>query len=199
MAELSISSVDELIMYLQSMCPLPFSEGLVERLKGIVRHRMVKRNEFLLRVGEVAEHIYFIQKGVLRCYYEGKKQEVTSWILREGDVVVSVQSFYGQKLSVENIQSIDESAVFYILRDELEEIYLEYPEFNYLGRVLTIRYLVFWNMQLYNLRMRVSEERFRLFMDSEDAALLLRVPFKFLASYLAMTPDTFSRMKNSRH
>ncbi|MBS1664720.1 MAG: Crp/Fnr family transcriptional regulator [Bacteroidetes bacterium] len=192
-----ISSVDELIAYLKSICALPFSDGLEKRLRKVVRCKAVARNEFLLKVGEVSGHIYFIQKGVLRCYYETKKGDVTSWVLKEGDIVVSVQSFYHQKPSIENIQAVEEAVVFYISYDELEELYREFPEFNFIGRVLTIKYLIFWNMQLYNLRMREAKERFQLLIEGEDSALFNRVSQQILASYLGMTEHTFSRMKKS--
>lgn len=197
MAEL-ISSVDDLIMYLQSICPLPFSEGLVEHLRKVVKSRVIPRNDFLLAEGDVSRDIYFISEGLLYCYYlKEDGTRVTSWLLKEGDVVVSIPSFYDQVISIENIQAIEETKAFYISYEELWGLYLKSHEFGLVGIILTVKYLKFWNLQLYNLRMRTLRERYELLVQGSDSDLLNRVPQKILASYLDMLPETFSRKKNN--
>jgi CRP-like cAMP-binding protein len=189
-------SVVELIDYLESMSGFKFSDGLRQHLVDIVRSKSVKKLSYLLEQGSVARHIYFIKRGILRCFYQHEDgSEVTAWILREPNVVVAVNSFYKQQPSFEIIQALVDTDVFYISFDELENVYARFPEFERVGRLLTIEYLIFWSMQLFNLRMRSNSERFELwYKDNED--LLQHVQQKFVASYLDMEPETFSRMKN---
>ena len=52
--------------FLDSIYPLP--AGLREELKGLVKFRKLEKGEYLLRAGEVCRHIYFVGKGLLRCY-----------------------------------------------------------------------------------------------------------------------------------
>jgi CRP-like cAMP-binding protein len=186
--------MEELLAYLYKHYPHPLSGDLLLRLHMVVKSRIVKKKDFLLKEGAIARYIYFIRSGLLRCFYTKGEKEVTSWLLKEDNVVVAVLSFYDQHAGFENIQAVEETEVLYISYDELEMIYKEYPEFNYIGRVLTIEYLKFWTMQLYNLRMCTARERFKLLM-KEDTDLFLRVPQIYLASYLGMIPETFSRMK----
>lgn len=185
--------MEHLLAYLNSIYPL--SESLVEHLRQIVGRRKIKQGDFLLEAGSISRYLYFIEKGALRCFYLKGKTEVTSWILKETDVVVSVHSFYDQEESFEYIQSLEDTVVFYLSYEELEGIYKEFIEFNFIGRVLTIKYLKFWTMQLYNLRMRTAKERFTLLL-ADSPELFLRVQQRYLASYLNMLPETFSRMKN---
>jgi len=191
-----IGSVVELIDYLESLSGFKFSDGLRQHLVDIVRGKSVKRLSYLLEQGNVSRHIYFIRRGILRCFYRHEDAtEVTAWILREPNVVVAVNSYYKQQPSFEIIQALVDTDVFYISFNELENVYVRFPEFERVGRLLTIEYLIFWSMQLFNLRMRSNSERFELwYKGNED--LLQQVPQKFVASYLDMEPETFSRVKN---
>jgi CRP-like cAMP-binding protein len=191
-----IGTVADLIDYLEAQSGIKFSEGLRQLLLNIVCKKSVKKLGYLLEKGQVSRHIYFIRRGILRCYYHHDDgTEVTAWILREPNVVVAVNSYYKQRPSFEIIQAMVDTEVFYISYQELEDIYIRYPEFERVGRLLTIEYLIFWSMQLFNLRMHDQRERFELwYKDNED--LLQHVPQKVVASYLDMEPETFSRIKN---
>ncbi len=193
-----ISSVEDLIAFLCSFLRST-PAGLEEHLKNIIGTVNVKKKDYLLKEGVVANHIYFIQKGILRCFYKKKNDvEVTAWVFQEPNIVVAVNSFYKRVESFENIQAMVDTVAFYISYDQLEELYLKYPAFERVGRLLTIEYLIFWWMQLFGLRMLTSAERFDLwYKDNSD--LLLCVQQKFFASYLDMLPETFSRMKNRKN
>jgi CRP-like cAMP-binding protein len=193
-----VSSVEDLIAYLFSFLRSS-PDGLEEHLKKIIGTIKVKKMDYLLKEGAIANHIYFIKKGILRCFYKKKNDiEVTAWVFQEPNVVVAVNSFYKREKSFENIQAMVDTEAFYISYDQLEELYLKYPAFERVGRLLTIEYLMFFLMQLFGLRMHTSAERFDLwYKDNSD--LLLYVQQKFLASNLDMLPETFSRMKNRRN
>jgi len=190
-----IGSVIDLIDYLSSLSGLKFSPDLRDHLFSVVRSRSVRKLEFLLEEGEISRHIFFIRRGILRCYYRHENgTEVTAWLLREPNVVVAVNSFYKQKQSFEIIQALVDTDVYYISYEELDVIYKHFPEFERVGRLLTIEYLIFWSMQLFNLRMHSAEERFDLWY-KDDGDMLAYVQQKMVASYLNMEPETFSRIR----
>jgi CRP-like cAMP-binding protein len=114
--------------------------------------------------------------------------------MKEGDVIVAIESFYDQKKSYESIQAIEVTEVYYISFEELEYTYREYSEFNFIGRVLTIKYLKLWSQMLYSIRMRSAAERYDWLMNNYPE-LILRVPAKFIASYLDITEVTLSKIK----
>ena len=116
--------------------------------------------------------------------------------MKEGDVIVSIESFYDQQKSYESIQAIEDTELFFIDFDELEYAYREFTEFNFIGRVLTIKYLKLWSRQLYSLRMRSAAERYEWLMEHYPE-LILRVPAKFIASYLDITEVTLSKIKHN--
>jgi CRP-like cAMP-binding protein len=114
--------------------------------------------------------------------------------MKEGDVIISVESFYNQKPSYESIQALEDSTLFYITYNELQTIYQEYPEFNFIGRFLTEKYYCLSEQRLYSIRMQRSQERYDYLMEHHPE-LILRVQAKHLSTYLGITEVTMSRLK----
>ena len=189
------SFMDNLLFFLDSIHPL--SEELRTYLLRTVKSRNLRKKAFLLRPGHVCRCIYFIQRGLLRAFYLKGDLEVCSWFMKEGDICVSIESFYVQKESYEFIQAIEDCEFFYITYEELEFIYSNFIEFNVIGRVLTIKYLQLWAQQLYAIRMKTAKERYHWLMKYYPE-LLLRVPQKHIAGYLDITPETLSKIKGIR-
>jgi CRP/FNR family transcriptional regulator, anaerobic regulatory protein len=173
------------------------TSGLQAHLYSILKVRELQKKDFLLKAGQVSNTVHFIHQGLLRCFYVKGDHEVSSWFMKEGDVIFSIESFYDQVPSYESIQALEDCLLYYITFDELEYIYNTYAEFNYIGRVLTIKYHKLWARQLYSIRMRSAEERFEWLFDNHPE-LLLRVPAKHLASYLDITEVTLSKIKSKK-
>lgn len=184
--------MNEILHFLQSIHAL--SPQLIDYLSKNLKHKQLSKRAFLLKAGHISRSVYFIQQGLLRAFYMKGDTEITSWFMREGDISVSIESFYEQKESYESIQALENCSLYYIDHQELEYIYKHFPEFQAVGRLLTIKYHILWVKQLYSIRMQDADERYRWLMDN-DPELLARVPGKYIASYLDITPITLSRMK----
>jgi CRP/FNR family transcriptional regulator, anaerobic regulatory protein len=178
-------------------CIQPLSTPLIEELSTRLKTRQLNRKDFLLKAGHVCRYIYFIEKGLLRCFYLRGDAEVCSWFMKEGDVVISIESFYQQQKSYEFIQALDDTSLYYISYDELQHIYRNFPEFNLTGRVLTEKYYTLWAQQLYALRMQQAHERYKWLLENYPE-LILRVSAKYIASYLGITEVTLSNIKSKK-
>lgn len=182
-----------LITYLQSFHPL--STVLQDHLSIVLKTKELSRKEYLLKQGRVSKEICFIEKGLLRCFYIKDDKEVCSWFMKEGDVIISVESFFTQQSSNESIQALEDCIIYYITYDELQHIYKTFPEFNFIGRVLTEQYYTLSEQRLYSIRMQRSFERYDFLMEKHPE-LIQRVPSKYLASYLGITVETLSRIRS---
>ena len=185
--------MDQLLQYLDSIYSLsnPLREYLIQHLKV----KELAKKDYLLKAGHISSNIHFIQKGLLRCFYLKDGNEVSSWFMKEGDIVVSIESFYQQKSSYESIQALEDCLLYYISYQELQYIYKTFPEFNFTARVLTEKYYTLWAQQLYGLRMQQAHERYKWLLENYPE-LILRVPSKYLASYLGITEVTLSNIKS---
>ncbi|WP_276502909.1 Crp/Fnr family transcriptional regulator [Terrimonas pollutisoli] len=187
--------METLLEYLSSIHPM--SQGLINYLGDHLKARQLSKRNYLLKAGHICRTVCFIEKGLLRCFYIKGDSEVCSWFMKEGNVIFSIESFYQQKASYESIQALEDTTVLFITYEELNHIYKTFSEFNFVGRVLTEKYYTLWAQQLYALRMQQAHERYKWLMDNHPE-LILRVPAKYIASYLSIDETTLSKIKNQR-
>jgi CRP/FNR family transcriptional regulator, anaerobic regulatory protein len=184
-----------IFQFLNSIYPL--SRPLYEHLLNIVNTKEIKKKEYLLRTGKVCKNIYFIEKGLIRCFYLNGEKEISSWFMKEGDVITSIKSFYEQIPSYESIQALENSIVHYISYDEIQIIYKTYLEFNFISRVLTEKYYALCDERLYSTKMKQASDRYKYLMDHHPE-IIQRVPSMYISSYLGISLETLSRIKNRK-
>jgi CRP/FNR family transcriptional regulator, anaerobic regulatory protein len=185
----------ELLSLLNTIHPL--SPALVKYLTEKLKVKVLTKKTFLLEAGHISRHIYFIKKGLFRCYYIQNDEEVCAKFLKEGDIVVSANSFFLQKDSTEYIQAIEDSTVWYICYEELQYLYTNFPEFNNIARQLSIKSYLLSEQRISFIRMKLAAERYTAML-SNFPELILRVPAKYMASYLSITEETLSRIRSRR-
>ncbi len=184
--------METLLNYLQALHPL--SPALLDYLLQVLKRRDLHKKEYLLKAGHVCRHIYFIRQGLLRCFYLREETEVCSWFMKEGDVIISVGSFFEQRDSYESIQALESCELYGIEYCQLQLIYRNFPEFNFIGRVLLQKYYQLSEQRLYSMRMQQGQERYGFLMQHHPD-LILRVPAKYIASYLGISEAHFSVIK----
>jgi CRP-like cAMP-binding protein len=160
-----------------------------------IKVRKFGRKEILIRAGEVDNHINFILKGLIRKYYKKDKEEFNTQISYERHIIHCQESFHSRTPSEYFIEAIEPSVVVSFTYDDLEKIFGQSIKMEHLGRMVITQTMVLkdkWRMQLVKLTPR---ERFLDFV-TRNPELMQRVPQKFLASYLNIKPETFSRFKH---
>ncbi|TWI83252.1 CRP-like cAMP-binding protein [Lacibacter cauensis] len=185
----------ELLSLLNSICPL--SLALQQYLSATLKSKTITRRDHLLTAGNICRHIYFVKKGLFRCYYFEAGHEVSSKFMKEGDILVSAASFFLQQYSNEYVQALEDAVVWYICYDELQYIYKTFPEFNTIAATLTTKSYLLSENRAKLIRMKNGTERY-YYMLQHHPDLVLRVPAKYLATYLCVTEETLSRIRAKR-
>ena len=185
--------MEQLLNFLNSIFPL--SPEIQDHLLRIIRMKEFNRREFLLKAGHFSRHIYFIEKGLVRCFYMIADKDISAWFMKEGDVVVSVNSFFCQSPSAEYIQALEVTRAYYISYDELEELYKQFTIFNIHGRIVLTRYYCLSEQRAISMRSLKAKERYAYLLNHQPE-LFQRVPKKYLASYLGVTEATLSNINN---
>ena len=187
--------MDKLLHFLRSIYPL--SEELEDEITRVIKIRTFERREFLLKAGHISQNIFFIEQGLVRCFYMLGDRDISAWFMKEGDVVVSVNSFFRQVPSAEYIQALEETTVYYIHYDELESLYRRFLSFNVQGRIVLTHYYCLSEQRAISMRAVKARDRYQWLLEREPW-LLQRVPRKFLASYIGVTEATFSSINAPR-
>ena len=164
-------------------------------LVPVIKERKFDKKQMLTKVGEVENHFNFILKGLVRKYYKKGKEEINTQISFEGHIIHSQESFHSRTPSEYFVETIEPSTIVSITYDDLEGVFARSKKMEHMGRMVITYTMVIkdrWHMQLVQMTPR---ERFLNFV-TKNPELMQRVPQKFLASYLNIKPETFSRFKH---
>ena len=174
----------------------PFPNELKAYLYDVLQTQIIKKRVKVLRVGQVSDRIYFIEKGLFRCYVMRGEDEICKWFMREGNIMISVNSFFNRKQSTETIEALEESEVHWITFDQLQKIYELFPEFRRIGQRLTEIYYCASEVRADDLRMKQADELYSDWITNQPE-LAGRIKKSYLASYFGITPPTLSRAKKT--
>ena len=149
----------------------------------------------LVRIGEVDLYFNIIMKGLVRKYIMVKKKEVTIQLSTEGHMIHSEISFNLQQPSDCIVEAIEPTTVLSISYANLQVIYEKFPDTERLGRLIITDMFIKKDFRDLDQLKKTTRERFLEYMQNHPN-MLQRVPQKYLASYLNIKPETFSRLKH---
>jgi len=185
---------ENFIRFLTQFVPLSEVEIKTE-LIPIVRVRTFGKKELVSKAGEIENYMNFIQEGLVRKYYKQGEDEHIVQLSREGHLITNQESFYTRTPSEYYLETIEATTFLSLTFDDMEKLFRNNHNFERLGRLVTVHTMVLKDRWQTSLIMQSPRERFLNFIESYPG-IIQRVPQKFLASYLNIKPETFSRFKH---
>lgn len=161
-------------------------------LDRVIKRQEVRLGQVILKIGEVNDRLYFIRQGAIYCFYYVGEDEVTSWVFSVGQFVCSISSFYNRVASKDCIAAMEDGVLFYITRDEYENLCAVHHCFSEIARLQLQNYLVEFEDHPRFIRRHKADERIRI-VRGKLGDFYYRIPRGVLASWLDMDPATFSR------
>ncbi len=188
--------MDDLLTLFNSIYPV--SEDLQNYLTRNLKYRKLKKRELLVKKQQVNSIGSFLSTGLLHCYYLENDKKITSWFLKDNSLAISVRSFFSQKPSYEVIEAVEPCEIYYLTHNELQAAYKDYWELNYIIRELLQHYYMLKEEHAYQLQsVATTKKRFDWFIDTFPD-LISRVPMRHVASFLGVTEETLSRVRNQK-
>lgn len=152
------------------------------------------KKDMILEAGQFSDMVCFVVKGLIRIYYVKEEKEITNWFIRENMVFAPTYSIYTGKKNYANYEALEDTVVLTINYSTLESYYTKYHSLEHMGRMLIQQYYALFIKKTYDVLSLSSEERYQLFL-KEHGELLNRIPLRYIASYLGITPETLSRLR----
>lgn len=170
------------------------SEESKAAFAAITKTRNLPKGFTLLHPGSVANHMFFIQKGLTRTFYLKDGKDVTDWISLENTFAVSIISFITRQPDRRGIELLEDSTIVEIPYYELEQLFPKYRDIETLGRRWSNFGIVQLQMRFDELHFATAAERYKIFVERNPSALQ-RVPLGIIASFLGVTQETLSRIR----
>jgi CRP-like cAMP-binding protein len=172
----------------------PVSDASVEELVLHLNEHRYPKNHLLTQTGVKDNHVYFIEEGCARTYFNAGNTEVTNWFTTEGNITFSSTSLYHTLPALEYVQLLEDSLIYQMPIKALNKLYETNIDIANWSRVIHQEAL----LKMQNLRLdRLSlsaKERYEKFI-TENPGLIGRVNLGFIASYLGMTQQHLSSLR----
>ncbi|HYH14584.1 MAG TPA: Crp/Fnr family transcriptional regulator, partial [Flavisolibacter sp.] len=164
-------------------------------LQACLQEVVLSKYQHLVTEGKVCRQLYFLQHGALRGYYNLEGKAITHWFAFENDFVTSFHSFITQEPAVENIQLLEGSILWAISKDNLSRLMKQYHEIETLVRTAYEKYYIRLEERFVNAQFKTATERYQDLLQQRPH-ILERVPLGYIASYLGISQETLSRIRN---
>ncbi|MDQ4140227.1 MAG: Crp/Fnr family transcriptional regulator [Bacteroidota bacterium] len=168
--------------------------GTVADLQSIIWHAGLKSNTELLKLGQIARGMYFINQGLARVYYQHKDLDVTDYFAIDGQFIGAVPSVFTLQPSRKAIQIIEDSEVSHFLVKDFEECCARHHDLERAARKLAYFALVEEQDRIEKLRFYSAAERY-LELEKKYPGISNRCPLKYIASYLGISQVSLSRIR----
>jgi CRP/FNR family transcriptional regulator, anaerobic regulatory protein len=146
------------------------------------------------RAGVVEQWFYVVRSGVQRLYFEHDGSEHCLGFAYDNSWSGDYDSFLRQKPGRFQVQALTDSVLVGIRHPDLQELYERIPAMERFGRLILEELIAGRATREIELLTMSAGERYRQLL-KRSPHLLQLVPQKDIASYLRMTPETFSRLR----
>lgn len=183
------------ISYLNMVAPL--STEVIGLFDKNTFPLFIKKGKLLLKPGSVADQLYFIVKGVMQGYIKEEGKRITTWINEENEIVGSIRTLGTSNPCEEYLQALEDTELVAMPVEFTEFIFNNYPKTNVIGRRLWEHNYRGAEERAYICRITSAEKKYTRFIKMHPD-LINRISLKYIASYLGMTQETLSRVRNRK-
>jgi CRP-like cAMP-binding protein len=171
------------------------SSDAEEVFLGSIVKKECKKKELLQREGRVCNQIYFIEKGIARTFYYKDGKDITYWIAAENEFVGAMASFFSRTLSNKWVEPLEDSTLWVFDYHKIETVLQQSIELERMGRLFAYYGITLLEKRFDDFHFLTAKERYSLLIHKHPQ-IIQRVPLGIIASYLGITQETLSRIRN---
>lgn len=175
----------------------PLSAECKQDFIDLSKLKTYKRGDVVVREGQYSHKAYLIIKGCARAYYLKDGKDITDWFTFENQFMASIVSFFGDQPSTHFVEFVEDTEVIEFTRSDVEVLSEQYREFERVISAVVTETMLGLCERLYTIQFNKAEERYR-HLTSIHPGITRRIPLTHIASYLGITLETLSRIRNPK-
>lgn len=190
------SSHERIIDYINKLVTLTAEE--TAEVNACFKVLKVKKRQFIVQPNYVAEYRYFVVKGALRSYVIGDEgQEHTIQLAIEDWWISDYNSYIFQQPATMFVMALEDCELLQISFEDEQRLKKRSHKFETFFRIMAERAAAFMQKRVMINLTKTAEERYNLFLEKYPL-MVQRVPQYALASYLGMTTEFLSKIRNQK-
>ncbi|MGJ1192941.1 MULTISPECIES: Crp/Fnr family transcriptional regulator [Sphingobacterium] len=143
------------------------------------------------------QNVYFIEKGLLRAFYNLDGKDITHYFFDENNFLVSFESVFFDRPHPYGKQVLEEANLRIIPYSKLDELCNSIPAFKDFRLQVSLQVISMLSDKTLALQFQTAEQRYKNLID-KFPRILLRASLGHIASYLGITQQTLSVIRASR-
>jgi CRP-like cAMP-binding protein len=154
------------------------------------------KKDFLIKENTLSTDFHFILTGYVRTFHTTKEgEEITTEILRKGEIASSMYSLLKNQPSFENIQCISDCTICRISEKSFEELCSINPQWFQLGMKFLKNDILSKEERIRDFAKLKANDRY-LKLLNEKPDIIQNVPVLYIASYIGVKPESLSRIRS---
>lgn len=176
---------------------LELSKDCTSDLVKVAKVLTLNKDTIIVNEGDYADKSYFIAKGAARAFYLKDGKDVTDWFAFENDFICSLNSFFLNIPSPHYIEVLEESLLLEISRDNVSYLSEKHIDFDRLNKMVIIKTMLQQQHRIVSLQFETALQKYNNILKTRPD-ITQRVPLTHIASYLGITLETLSRIRNPK-
>lgn len=168
------------------------------KIRSSFKEVKVKKRQFVVQPNFVATHRNYVVHGAFRSYVVADEgQEHTIAFAIDDWWITDYNSYIFQKPATMFVVALEDSTIMQIDYEKEKELKASHQKFETFFRTIAERGLAFYQRRLISNLTQTAEERYDEFVEKYPL-ILQRVPQYALASFLGMTTEFLSKIRNKK-
>lgn len=187
--------MEVLLDYIRNYTGMEFSSNERAKIIQNFKYRVAERKQYLLREGDVCQHVIFVVSGALRMFSVNERgnESIVAFHI-ENSWAMDRESIGLQQSSRYNIQALEHSHTLQISPSQLHSLSINIPAIREMLRRQNVENAIAIQKRIHAAISLGAEERY-YDMKVSNPNYEQRFSQSMLASYLGMKAETLSRLR----
>lgn len=165
-------------------------------LESLLVPMKFQKGEYIIKEGETCVNIYWVVKGLVRQFYHKNGKELTEYLTAENSIFMCIESLFREEPTHIQAVALEPTWLIAMPRQQLEQKAMRSVNIQILYRKILEESLIISQVHADMLRFESAQSRYQKFVKLQPQ-IVLRAPLVYIASYLQITPETLSRVRNA--